>query len=49
MEQPLGADDKAVTEIVTWWSSYLIQIKHGKIRVGFTPDEEIELLGTFTR
>jgi tripeptide aminopeptidase len=40
----LGADDKAgVTEIVTAME-YLIQhpeIKHGKIRVGFTPDEEI--------
>lgn len=40
----LGADDKAgVAEIVTAME-YLIQhpeIKHGKIRVGFTPDEEI--------
>ena len=40
----LGADDKAgVTEIMTAME-YLIQhpeIKHGKIRVGFTPDEEI--------
>jgi tripeptide aminopeptidase len=40
----LGADDKAgLTEIVTAME-YLIQnpqIKHGKIRVGFTPDEEI--------
>lgn len=40
----LGADDKAgVTEIVTAME-YLIQhpeIGHGKIRVGFTPDEEI--------
>ncbi|ALM07615.1 peptidase T [Sediminicola sp. YIK13] len=40
----LGADDKAgVTEIVTAME-YLInhpEIKHGKIRVGFTPDEEI--------
>lgn len=40
----LGADDKAgVTEIVTAME-YLIQhpeIKHGKIRIGFTPDEEI--------
>lgn len=40
----LGADDKAgVCEIVTAME-YLInnpQIKHGKIRVGFTPDEEI--------
>jgi tripeptide aminopeptidase len=40
----LGADDKAgVAEIVTA-AEYLIQhpeIKHGKIRIGFTPDEEI--------
>ena len=40
----LGADDKAgLTEIVTAME-YLMQhpeIKHGKIRVGFTPDEEI--------
>jgi tripeptide aminopeptidase len=40
----LGADDKAgLTEIVTAME-FLIQnpdIKHGKIRVGFTPDEEI--------
>jgi tripeptide aminopeptidase len=40
----LGADDKAgLTEIVTAME-YLIkhpEIKHGKIRVGFTPDEEI--------
>jgi len=40
----LGADDKAgVAEIMTAMA-YLIQhpeIKHGKIRVGFTPDEEI--------
>ena len=40
----LGADDKAgLTEIVTAME-YLVQhpeIKHGKIRVGFTPDEEI--------
>lgn len=40
----LGADDKAgITEIITAME-YLIQhpeIKHGKIRVGFTPDEEI--------
>lgn len=40
----LGADDKAgITEIVTAME-YLIQhpeIKHGPIRVGFTPDEEI--------
>ncbi|PWA04362.1 peptidase T [Flavobacterium psychrotolerans] len=40
----LGADDKAgLTEIITAME-YLIQnptVKHGKIRVGFTPDEEI--------
>lgn len=40
----LGADDKAgIAEIMTAMS-YLIQhpeIKHGKIRVAFTPDEEI--------
>ncbi|MGG7035090.1 MAG: peptidase T [Flavobacterium sp.] len=40
----LGADDKAgITEIMTAME-FLIknpQIKHGKIRVGFTPDEEI--------
>jgi tripeptide aminopeptidase len=40
----LGADDKAgLTEIVTAME-YLVKnpdIKHGKIRVGFTPDEEI--------
>ena len=40
----LGADDKAgITEIVSAME-FLIknpEIKHGKIRVGFTPDEEI--------
>nr|WP_243473879.1 peptidase T [Winogradskyella sp. MH6] len=40
----LGADDKAgITEIVTAME-YLInhpEIKHGEIKVGFTPDEEI--------
>lgn len=40
----LGADDKAgVAEIMTALE-YLVQhpeIKHGKIRVGFTPDEEV--------
>lgn len=40
----LGADDKAgICEIVSAME-YLVQhpeIKHGKIRVGFTPDEEI--------
>lgn len=42
----LGADDKAgIAEIVSAMQ-YLIQhpeIKHGKIRIGFTPDEEIGL------
>ena len=40
----LGADDKAgITEIMTAMN-YLLQhpeIKHGKVRVAFTPDEEI--------
>lgn len=40
----LGADDKAgVAEIMTA-AEYLMQhpeLKHGKIRIGFTPDEEI--------
>lgn len=40
----LGADDKAgITEIITAME-YLIrnpEIPHGKIRIGFTPDEEI--------
>lgn len=40
----LGADDKSgIAEIVTAME-YLIQhpeIKHGKVRIGFTPDEEI--------
>ncbi|PHQ61229.1 MAG: peptidase T [Maribacter sp.] len=40
----LGADDKAgITEIMTAME-YLVQhphIKHGEIKVGFTPDEEI--------
>ena len=40
----LGADDKAgVAEIMTV-AEYLVQhpeVKHGKIRIGFTPDEEI--------
>lgn len=40
----LGADDKAgVAEIVTA-AEYIIahhEIKHGKIRIGFTPDEEV--------
>ncbi|MET2985003.1 peptidase T [Aureibaculum conchae] len=40
----LGADDKAgITEIVTAME-YLVkhpEIKHGEIRIGFTPDEEV--------
>lgn len=40
----LGADDKAgIAEIMTA-AEYLVahpEIKHGKIRIGFTPDEEI--------
>lgn len=40
----LGADDKAgIAEILTA-AEYLVahpEIKHGKIRIGFTPDEEI--------
>lgn len=40
----LGADDKAGVAIIMTAMAYLIQhpeIKHGKIRVAFTPDEEI--------
>ena len=40
----LGADDKAGVAIIMDLAAYLIQhpeIKHGKIRVLFTPDEEI--------
>ncbi|MFS4416736.1 peptidase T [Maribacter sp. 2307ULW6-5] len=40
----LGADDKAgITEIMTAMEHLLKhpEIKHGKIRIGFTPDEEI--------
>jgi peptidase T len=40
----LGADDKAgIAEILTM-AEYLLEhpeIKHGKVRIGFTPDEEI--------
>lgn len=40
----LGADDKAgVAEIMTA-AEYMLshpEIRHGKIRIGFTPDEEI--------
>src|SRR5580704_17184076 len=40
----LGADDKAGVTIIMELASYLVQhpeIKHGKIRILFTPDEEI--------
>ena len=40
----LGADDKAgIAEIVTAMEALLNnpEIKHGKIRIGFTPDEEV--------
>ncbi|WP_379970773.1 peptidase T [Ectobacillus sp. sgz5001026] len=40
----LGADDKSGITIIMTAMNYLIQhpeIKHGKIRVAFTPDEEI--------
>jgi tripeptide aminopeptidase len=40
----LGADDKAGVAIIMELASYLMQhpeIKHGKIRILFTPDEEI--------
>ncbi len=40
----LGADDKAGIAEIMAMAEYLLQnpdLKHGKIRVGFTPDEEI--------
>lgn len=40
----LGADDKAGVAIIMDLASYLVQhpeLKHGKIRVLFTPDEEV--------
>jgi tripeptide aminopeptidase len=40
----LGADDKAGVSVIMDLANYLIQnpqIKHGKIRILFTPDEEI--------
>lgn len=40
----LGADDKAGVAAIISAMAYLVdhpEIKHGKIRVGFTPDEEI--------
>ena len=42
----LGADDKAgIAEILTAvaWLQQHPEVKHGKIRVGFNPDEEIGL------
>jgi tripeptide aminopeptidase len=40
----LGADDKAGVAVILTAMEYLLkhpEIKHGKIRIGFTPDEEI--------
>lgn len=40
----LGADDKAGVAEIMWAAEYLMahpEIKHGAIRIGFTPDEEI--------
>lgn len=40
----LGADDKAGVAEIMWVAEFLMthpEIKHGKIRMGFTPDEEI--------
>lgn len=40
----LGADDKAGIAIVMEMATYLLgsdDVKHGRIRIGFTPDEEI--------
>ncbi|HOW91951.1 MAG TPA: peptidase T [Anaerolineaceae bacterium] len=40
----LGADDKAGVAVILSAMAYLFdhpEIKHGKIRVGFTPDEEV--------
>lgn len=40
----LGADDKAGVAIIMDYANYLLQhpeIKHGKIRILFTPDEEV--------
>lgn len=40
----LGADDKAGVAIIMDLASYLVQhpeIKHGKVRILFTPDEEV--------
>ncbi|MDR1055539.1 MAG: peptidase T [Prevotellaceae bacterium] len=40
----LGADDKAGIAEIMWAAEYIInhpEIKHGTIKIGFTPDEEI--------
>ena len=40
----LGADDKAGIAEIMWAAQYLMEhpeIKHGEIKIGFTPDEEI--------
>ena len=40
----LGADDKAGVAEIMWASQYLMEhpeFKHGEIKIGFTPDEEI--------
>ena len=40
----LGADDKAGVAEIMWAAQYLMEhpeIKHGEIKIGFTPDEEI--------
>ncbi len=40
----LGADDKAGIAIITDFANYIVQnpeIKHGEIRILFTPDEEV--------
>ena len=40
----LGADDKAGVAEIMWAAQYLMEhpeIKHGVIKIGFTPDEEI--------
>lgn len=40
----LGADDKAGVAEIMAMSEYLLthpEVKHGKIRIGFTPDEEV--------
>lgn len=40
----LGADDKAGIAEIMWAAEYLMEhpeVKHGEIKIGFTPDEEI--------